>query len=26
MNIENFSADKIPPDLAHVPAIKPGSK
>jgi orotate phosphoribosyltransferase len=26
MNVENFPADKVPPDLAHVPAIKPGSK
>ena len=26
MNVENFPADKLPPDLADVPAIKPGSK
>jgi orotate phosphoribosyltransferase len=26
MNVENFAADNLPPDLAAVPAIKPGSK
>ena len=26
MNVETFSADKLPPDLAAIPAIKPGSK
>lgn len=26
MNVENFPADKLPPDLAATPAIKPGSK
>jgi orotate phosphoribosyltransferase len=26
MNVETFEADKLPPDLAGVPAIKPGSK
>ena len=26
MNVENFAADKLPPDLATIPAIKPGSK
>ena len=26
MNVENFSADDLPPDLAKVPAVKPGSK
>jgi orotate phosphoribosyltransferase len=26
MNIENFAADNLPPDLAKIPAIKPGSK
>jgi len=26
MNVENFSADKLPPDLAIIPAAKPGSK
>ncbi|HZR79168.1 MAG TPA: orotate phosphoribosyltransferase [Chthoniobacterales bacterium] len=26
MNVENFEADKLPPDLAKIPAIKPGSK
>ena len=26
MDVENFPADKIPPDLAGVPAVKPGSK
>jgi hypothetical protein len=26
MNVENFAADKLPPDLAAVPAVKPGSK
>jgi orotate phosphoribosyltransferase len=26
MNVENFEADKLPPDLAKVPVQKPGSK
>src|SRR6478736_3810782 len=26
MNVENFSADNLPPDLAKIPALKPGSK
>ena len=26
MNVETFPADQLPPDLASVPAIKPGSK
>jgi orotate phosphoribosyltransferase len=26
MNVENFEADKLPPDLAKLPAVKPGSK
>jgi orotate phosphoribosyltransferase len=26
MNVENFAADNLPPDLAAIPAIKPGSK
>ena len=26
MNVETFSPDRLPPDLAAVPAIKPGSK
>ena len=26
MNVENFAADKLPPDLATIPAVKPGSK
>ena len=26
MNVETFAADKLPPDLASTPAIKPGSK
>jgi orotate phosphoribosyltransferase len=26
MNVENFSADKLPLDLAQIPAVKPGSK
>ena len=26
MNVETFAADKLPPDLAKIPAIKPGSK
>jgi orotate phosphoribosyltransferase len=26
MNVENFVADKLPPDLAKIPALKPGSK
>jgi orotate phosphoribosyltransferase len=25
MNVENFSADKLPLDLAQIPAVKPGS-
>jgi orotate phosphoribosyltransferase len=25
MNVETFETDKIPPDLAEVPAVKPGS-
>src|SRR5262245_46107373 len=25
MNVENFPADKLPPDLAKIPAVKPGS-
>ena len=25
MTVENFSADKLPPDLAQIPAVKPGS-
>src|SRR5712691_13432229 len=25
MNVENFAADKLPPDLANIPAVKPGS-
>ena len=26
MKVENFEADKLPPDLAKIPAVKPGSK
>ena len=26
MNVETFPANKIPPDLAKIPAVKPGSK
>ena len=26
MNVETFAPDKLPPDLAKIPAIKPGSK
>jgi orotate phosphoribosyltransferase len=26
MNVENFPADKLPADLAKLPAVKPGSK
>ncbi len=26
MKVENFAADNLPPDLATIPAIKPGSK
>jgi orotate phosphoribosyltransferase len=26
MNVENFPADELPPDLAKIPAVKPGSK
>jgi orotate phosphoribosyltransferase len=26
MNVETFPADKLPPDLAKIPAAKPGSK
>lgn len=26
MNVENFTADQLPPDLAKIPAVKPGSK
>jgi orotate phosphoribosyltransferase len=26
MSVENFSADNLPPDLAKIPAVKPGSK
>jgi len=26
MSVENFVADKLPPDLAKIPAVKPGSK
>ncbi len=26
MNVETFAADNVPPDLAGIPAIKPGSK
>ena len=26
MSVENFTANKLPPDLAKIPAVKPGSK
>jgi orotate phosphoribosyltransferase len=26
MNVETFPVDKLPPDLARIPALKPGSK
>jgi orotate phosphoribosyltransferase len=26
MNVENFPADNLPPELAKIPAVKPGSK
>jgi orotate phosphoribosyltransferase len=26
MTVENFAADELPPDLAKIPAVKPGSK
>jgi orotate phosphoribosyltransferase len=26
MNVETFPADNLPPDLARIPAVKPGSK
>src|SRR5438270_7276180 len=26
MNVENFSGNNLPPDLAKIPAVKPGSK
>ena len=26
MNVETFPADQLPPDLANIPAVKPGSK
>ena len=26
LNVEAFEADKLPPDLAQIPAVKPGSK
>jgi orotate phosphoribosyltransferase len=26
MSVENFPADKLPPDLVKIPAVKPGSK
>jgi orotate phosphoribosyltransferase len=26
LNVETFDADKLPPDLAAIPAVKPGSK
>jgi orotate phosphoribosyltransferase len=26
MNVENFPSDDLPPDLAKIPAVKPGSK
>jgi orotate phosphoribosyltransferase len=26
MNVETFAPDKLPPDLAATPAVKPGSK
>jgi len=26
MNMETFPADKLPPDLVKIPAVKPGRK
>jgi orotate phosphoribosyltransferase len=26
LNVETFAADQVPPDLAKIPAVKPGSK
>jgi orotate phosphoribosyltransferase len=26
MTVENYPADNLPPDLAKIPAVKPGSK
>jgi orotate phosphoribosyltransferase len=26
MNVENFAGDNLPPDLANIPPVKPGSK
>jgi orotate phosphoribosyltransferase len=26
MNVENFAGDNLPPDLANIPAVKPGSR
>ena len=26
LNVEAFPADQLPPDLAAIPAVKPGSK
>jgi len=26
MNVETFAADQLPPDLAKIPVVKPGSK
>ena len=26
MNVENFARDNLPPDLANIPAVKPGSR
>jgi orotate phosphoribosyltransferase len=26
MSVENFAADQLPPDLARIPVVKPGSK
>jgi orotate phosphoribosyltransferase len=26
MDVETFAADNLPPDLAKIPAVKPGSK
>jgi orotate phosphoribosyltransferase len=26
LKVEAFEADKLPPDLAKIPAVKPGSK
>jgi orotate phosphoribosyltransferase len=26
MNVETFAPDRLPPDLAATPAVKPGSK